>query len=213
MPKFSLAYGSDPKTVEMFTRKNWELVDQENANVIVFTGGTDINPSIYGASDSQNNHYDNERDRQEREIYKKYSRNKRFIGICRGFQFLSCMSGGWLAQDADGHRGKPHNIYYHVEIGAGANSIVNSFHHQIVLAHEEIYPLAVAEEATYMQSEDGRYAPQAGRHLEIEMGFTAGRHYGVQFHPEWCPKSEEIFWKGYDYWKNGYLYREDKEIF
>lgn len=57
----------------------------EEADVILFTGGSDVTPSFYGeARGSYTGPCDLARDKEERELFKTYVGKKQFIGICRG---------------------------------------------------------------------------------------------------------------------------------
>lgn len=95
---------------------------------ILFEGGTDVNPLLYG---ERRNRYtgrpDLERDAFEKSIFEQAKRKgASFIGICRGAQFLTVLSGGKLIQDVSGHA-KEHEI----ETIGGKRIWVTSTHHQM----------------------------------------------------------------------------------
>lgn len=84
-----------------------ESVDE--ADVVVFIGGEDINPILY---DQKNvaSHFNDHRDALEVEIYKRaQEKGKVCFGICRGAQFLHAMNGGGLAR-VNNHAGRNHMI-------------------------------------------------------------------------------------------------------
>lgn len=87
--------------------------DYNNSDLVVLTGGVDINPHLYGQipleTTWQSNLY---RDREEQEIFKKCIQDKKpIVGICRGAQFLNVMNGGTLEQHVPEHQ-QAHNILY-----------------------------------------------------------------------------------------------------
>lgn len=76
-----------------------EVDNIDDANTILFTGGTDVNPELYGEKrGSYTDTPDTKRDMLEASIWNKYKDSKKFIGICRGAQFLSVMNGCKLIQ-------------------------------------------------------------------------------------------------------------------
>jgi gamma-glutamyl-gamma-aminobutyrate hydrolase PuuD len=57
----------------------------EDADVIIFGGGADIEPSTYGEEKGSNTHTSPQREAQERADFKKGTElGKKFFGICRG---------------------------------------------------------------------------------------------------------------------------------
>lgn len=70
--------------------KNHELVsDLKEANIVLFTGGEDVNPSLYGCEKHSTTYSNLERDLYEKGIFEQVSENQLVVGICRG---LSCGS-------------------------------------------------------------------------------------------------------------------------
>jgi hypothetical protein len=65
---------------------------------MVFTGGQDICPKIYGQPQHKRTHYNIERDRYEMSMF-ALGMDKFKVGICRGAQFLNAMSGGSMIQN------------------------------------------------------------------------------------------------------------------
>jgi putative glutamine amidotransferase len=64
---------------------------------LVIAGGTDINPSLYGAAPVTTKHYDDERDRLEQYwFHRMYTQHKPILGICRGAQMINVCLGGTL---------------------------------------------------------------------------------------------------------------------
>lgn len=83
---------------------NYTLVDSlEDANIVLFTGGEDVDPSIYGCEKHHTTCSNINRDLYEKEIFEKVRKDQLCIGICRGSQFLCAINGGILVQDVNNH--------------------------------------------------------------------------------------------------------------
>ena len=64
---------------------NYKLVSRlEDAQYVLFTGGEDVTPSLYGEKAYISTYSNLERDMQEKEIFDKISPSQIVIGICRG---------------------------------------------------------------------------------------------------------------------------------
>ena len=108
--------------------ENKKLVDNINdADIVLFTGGEDVDPSYYGCKKHPTTSYNTKRDKEEKEIFDKIPADKLVVGICRGSQFCCVMNGGLLVQHSTGH-----GIYGTHEI---TNQIevyhITSTHHQM----------------------------------------------------------------------------------
>lgn len=103
----------------------------EEANLVFFTGGSDVTPSIYGEKNVASS-CDWLRDVQETEIF-NYCRGADvpMAGICRGSQFLHTQMDGKLWQDVTGHaNGTKHPL---VDLDTGETiRATTSTHHQMV---------------------------------------------------------------------------------
>lgn len=83
----------------------------EDAEVVLFTGGEDVSPSLYGCKKHPTSFCDSVRDLEEKEIFDKIRPNQVALGCCRGAQFLCVMNGGLLVQNCSGHAlGETHGI-------------------------------------------------------------------------------------------------------
>ena len=115
---------------EMFLNNGWEIVKKmEEADFVLFTGGEDVTPSLYGEKNVASG---NSPDRDAREIAafsEAISQGKNLLGICRGSQFLTVMSGHSLWQDVDRHAiGGTHAAF----TPEGEKVDVTSTHHQMM---------------------------------------------------------------------------------
>ena len=56
----------------------------KEADIVLFTGGEDVNPALYGANRHYSTHFNEERDKKEVAIFKKIKPTQLALGICRG---------------------------------------------------------------------------------------------------------------------------------
>lgn len=77
----------------------------EDFKLIMFTGGADISPQLYGdTSPSRICNTNPSRDKEEVAIFElALKHNIKMTGICRGSQFINIMSGGRMMHHIDGH--------------------------------------------------------------------------------------------------------------
>lgn len=145
-----------------FLDDHFQIVDKiQEAELVIFTGGADINPAIYNEPVSKTTSFSRIRDVQELEAYNACRPDQLKFGICRGAQLLTALAGGKLIQDVNGHCGcGNHRIRLtHNEIN---NEIIskkiisspvfgtNSIHHQMMypynLSKDKYIILAVSNE-------------------------------------------------------------------
>ncbi len=162
----------------------------------LFTGGHDIDPSLYGErNEGKCGVILESRDRLEKMVFDTaYAEDKPMLGICRGLQIINAFLGGTLYQDIPTQRPtdtphvmtKPYDAAAHnVEIEKdsplygllGIERLgVNSLHHQAI---KDISPalniMAVADDGTIEAFED-----RSKRFL-----------WAVQWHPEFSYKTDE----------------------
>lgn len=110
---------------------NHVLVDNiEEADIVMFTGGEDVDPSLYGCEKHPTTYSNIKRDLEEKAIFEKVRPDQLCLGICRGSQFLCVMNGGLLIQNVSGHA----SFGTHPIINAARDSIryeITSTHHQM----------------------------------------------------------------------------------
>lgn len=113
-----------------------ELVNNmEEADIVLFTGGEDVSPSLYDEKKNIYTSANEYRDIEETdEFIKAISFDKNMIGICRGAQFLTVMSGGKLIQHVENHAiGFGHPIIFKKD---NSISVITSTHHQMMYPFE-----------------------------------------------------------------------------
>lgn len=109
--------------------ENVQLTDKlEDAQLVVFTGGEDVTPQLYGCKKHRTTYSNLRRDQEEQAIFNRIDPNKQVCyGSCRGSQFLAVMNGGKLIQNVCNHAiGFTHGI-------SDGNKIyqITSTHHQM----------------------------------------------------------------------------------
>lgn len=60
--------------------------DIEKADIIVFTGGEDVDPSLYGCKPHESTYSNLKRDLEEQEEFSKIRPDQLVVGICRGLR-------------------------------------------------------------------------------------------------------------------------------
>lgn len=119
--------------VALYRNAGHDLVENvEDADLVQFTGGEDVTPSLYSCKKHSTTHNSEIRDAREAVIYHECLQAKKpMVGICRGGQFLNVMNGGKMFQHVDGHA-----LYgvHHAEDQITGNSVnVSSTHHQMMI--------------------------------------------------------------------------------
>lgn len=180
MIKVKVLGGGDYK--RLFEEEDGFEVDNDQFDLVCFTGGTDINPNIYNHKrhplTSPSDTY-----RDENEVYLfdfcTYH-GIPMVGICRGAQLLCALSGGSLYQHVENH-GRSHSIQ--TDIG---EMVVTSSHHQMmnISSVENVKVLGYTDPLSYTyETGDG---PQEAPERDIEVAyFPSTRALAHQPHPEW----------------------------
>ena len=164
----------------------------EEADLIVYGGGSDVSPEFYGQAPIQQCGYpDRDRDERERKVFKAaVERGIPQLGICRGAQFLHVMCGGVLWQHVNNHTKE------HMRFDITTNQMVrtSSTHHQMMQFNEAMNLIACCDEdvATYFENsietvdleKDVAYKPQ----IEVEVcSYEDQNVLCIQGHPEYGP--------------------------
>lgn len=133
MPKVVILETPRSSYHAMFSKAGWQVKDNwglEDADLVCFTGGTDVNPALYNQGLHPRTQFpDISRDSLEQKIFRKCVRDGiPMVGICRGAQFLCVENKGKLVQHVTNHAigGKHEIITTHGDFQA------TSSHHQMM---------------------------------------------------------------------------------
>ena len=182
---------------DVTTRASEFLTNPEEFKLILFTGGEDVTPMLYGDTSPKGIcHYSMERDKFEIDIYEKaLSLGIKMTGICRGVQFLNVMAGGRMMHDVTNHAGANH----YVTTLTGDSFIINSYHHQMVLPPSDAKVVGWAKiniSRSYIGNADLK-VDYRGKENEIVI-YPRTKSFGVQYHPEMM----DIRSAGFDYYRD-----------
>lgn len=183
--------------VELITLENFTASKKLRGEVhlSLFTGGADVNPDIYGEQKGKYTYIDKDRDKLEKEMFHlAMYRHILNLGICRGAQFLTAMSGGRLIQHVNGHT-KSHLMTmsnsYQLE--------VTSTHHQMMYPFElDSDKFSLIGWSTYFNSTtylDGNNEEMKldEKFLEPEIVFYKNTNsLAIQGHPEFAGANPEF---------------------
>lgn len=177
------------------------------ADVVIFVGGADINPALYGEEPLRGIHFNAGSDKRDL-IGWREAKDKIKVGICRGGQFLNVMNGGKLWQDVDGHTGS----HYLVDKSTGKEWKVSSTHHQQFRPAVGAVTIATARQSKHKHSETmdwfikqpGESRSKLDEYFEIDhevLWYPKTQTLCFQPHPEYeLPETtaeyfEEVFWR------------------
>lgn len=178
--------GTDFSIHDMFRMRGWKVVSSpEEADLIQFTGGEDVSPSLYGQGSHATTRNNSSRDHYESNIFHYYG-EKNKVGICRGGQFLNVMSGGKMWQHVNNHAiGGVHDLILTNQAPDIGNKLfkVTSTHHQMMIAGEEGIVWGIANLSTSRESDKER---EYGHYDDTEIVFYPHTNsLCFQPHPEY----------------------------
>lgn len=79
--------------------KNHVLVTKlEEADIVIFTGGEDVDPSLYNCKKHPSTMSNLHRDLEEKEIFEKVQPHQLCVGICRGLKIVAHVKHGELLE-------------------------------------------------------------------------------------------------------------------
>ena len=177
---------------EVIVHKIKDVKNPKDIDLVLFTGGEDVNPVYYNERIGKYTSFNDNRDKKEMEVYYKFRNNSFMLGICRGSQILTMLNGGKLIQHVEGHC-KDHDII----LNKGLRYKMTSSHHQMLYPfnlNERDYELIAHSE--YFQSKtylngDNEEIETPKNFLEPEIIYYKNTNsLCIQGHPEWnhCEK-------------------------
>jgi len=178
---FAIGYGD----ADWLTRdENFIASSIEDAELVIFPGGADINPELYGEQVGSFTHFYTHMDERQLSYYRPYIGKKKFFGICRGLQLLTAMAGGKLVQHSN------HPYFHRITTYDGKILGTNSLHHQqaylLDMPEKDYRLLAWAENLspTHLDGTDSEY-PLEETYKEPEVVYYPNiGAMGIQGHPE-----------------------------
>lgn len=171
----------------------------EDADLVVFTGGPDVDPAYYGETPHERCYLDHERDYADIGKYLAcVEQGVPMVGVCRGAQFLAVMNGHKLFQDMDGHQ-SDHSIW-DTQLNQCIDR-VSSRHHQCVRPTKGgLDIVAWSNSSTKKWMNATKYIEPKVKNtklLDVEAFFIRDTGcFGVQGHPEY---------KGYNAYSKWFL--------
>jgi len=156
-------------------------------DLILFTGGKDVNPYIYKEDKIHHmTRVNNRRDITESVMFNKYPVTIPKMGICRGAQLLTALSGGKVIQHVTNHLSS-HNII----TSEGKTINVISTHHQMMYPnnidskHYKLLGTTLKKISTRYESGEGKDFPVPKDFKEPEIVYYKNtRSLAIQGHPE-----------------------------
>lgn len=178
-------------TKKIFYKQGYEIVDDlDLADIVVWTGGEDINPKIYNEVPAGAQDWNNFRDDADLQAIRK-AKNQFKVGICRGAQLLNCVpNGGKLWQDVDKHGGYDHSV---VDLITKKAYTINSLHHQQMIPTEKAEVIAVTRLSTYKKAQ-GRVWEfgKDSNDADVEaLWYPETKSLCVQWHPEFSRPGDD----------------------
>lgn len=175
-------YVHDNRDVQvLFAKGGYGITNNiDVADIVVFTGGADVNPLLYGEAALPGTGYSVPRDDQDLAQW-RLCKDKMKVGICRGGQFLNVMNGGKLFQHVDGHTCS-HSL---TDRFTGAKHNVSSTHHQMFRPATDAVIIATASESTIKHSEKLMYK------IKFD-GSPLDRQYEQDYEVLYYPKSRSL---------------------
>jgi hypothetical protein len=177
----------------MFFANGWIIVDNvEDADLVQFCGGEDVNPAMYNERSHLTTHSNPDRDTYEARIFElAFEQNKAIAGICRGAQFVHVMNGGKLYQDVNNHG--VHGTHYGTIVPddllhlAPSGFQMSSTHHQMM--REDIGRVIVSAKLSNRKELDTGPIVITREERDIEsMYYSTTSSLSYQPHPEFFSK-------------------------
>jgi hypothetical protein len=176
--------GPDHSVSNIFYRSpDFNIDNTSDPDIVVFTGGADINPLIYNQKPiPQCGSILYDRDKREIEAFHKY-RDIPKASICRGGQLLNVLSGGNMFQHVNNHMGNHPVVDLTGIFPRGL--VTNSCHHQMMVPGPDGELLAYTEKRSDVYLADPN-AKLVVPDVDPEViYYSSTKSLCYQAHPEW----------------------------
>ena len=192
---FILSGAFHTAVVRMFNKFGYlRTINPEEADALVFIGGSDISPHLYGQEPIlEVDRPDDERDEIESQVYQSFVYQKPMIGICRGAQLINVLNDGSLWQHVN-HHGSTHEA---LDIKSKRVLRISSMHHQMMRPGKNAEVFLTANVATIFKDHIN-YIEDSGKiktkHQDIEgIFYPDTKSLLIQSHPETGPEEHELY--------------------
>lgn len=183
------------KFAELFVKSRCRKADTpQDADLVVFTGGPDVDPLMYGEVKHPSTRCDLIRDKADTELYGLcLEEGIPMLGICRGAQFLHVMNGGKLYQEVDNHY-KEHTMWDMKN--KRVVKPISSVHHQMCVDNRDGGMEIIAHTGGLSKERwRNNVDKETNGNLDIEAFFyRATCCIGIQGHPEYRGYPEFALW-------------------
>lgn len=179
------SYGNPVEDIgEVTTDIDHFFTHPEEYKLVLFAGGEDLNPKLYGETSPKGLcSYNDHRDAVEQKIFEFALKHKiKMTGICRGMQLITALSGGRLIHHLDGHNFGAHGMRTTLD---GRAYTINSLHHQMCVPPKDGHIIGWAPtklSGVYYGNNDKQVAWPNPEVEALVIPRILG--CGVQYHPE-----------------------------
>lgn len=182
----------DPQVQSMLIKRGHSVVfsPKQYFDAVLFTGGADVHPILYGEKLNDKTRYDLARDMKDSQAYHSLYGSIPKVGICRGAQFLNVKSGGRMYQHVDNHGISG----THVAMDGWTNKEikVTSTHHQMMRPNNDAEILLYSDISTSRATDTSTIYPAGYEEFDTEACFYADTNsFCFQPHPENANSPEE----------------------
>lgn len=198
--------GGNTSVERIFLQEGADVVDNlDQADTIVWTGGSDVSPNLYGEVKHPRTYDNPSRDKYEQACWFRAMahKDKLLVGICRGGQFLNVMNGGSLWQHVDNHTLTGEHVCTYRKHAKNGFEIkqymVTSTHHQQMIPNKktpcEVWGftgLCTKKESGLFNRAGERivFLPSPGHTSDAEIvWYPESKSLCFQPHPEYSSKS------------------------
>lgn len=175
------------------------------AALVVFTGGSDINPDIYDSDEGVHQYAKPghpKRDQIETDVFDECVRlGVPMLGICRGAQMLCALSGGKLIQSVRNHTSPHEVLLWDYDKDKFFESVTTSTHSQMMYPFnmEEIDYYCIGRSATKMSRGCYERGPNVKDYTDKDVPYEPEVIYfpfteclSIQGHPEHSTASPQF---------------------
>lgn len=193
------------------SQRKYQIVnDLSDSDIVVWTGGEDISPELYGEKPIPGTYFSPDRDLSDLKAVDEAVKQGKFLcGICRGAQLLNVIpNGGKLWQNVDNHGSRVHRAF---DCISGQYIRVNSVHHQAMRVTDEAEIICWAIESVHKEAQKDEWhrpddvttIPESEKDLEV-VWYPKTKSFLFQGHPEFGhPPTTEYFFSLMEkfYWR------------